>query len=461
MTKSLVRIVVAALCVGAGLAAILSGVVGSAPASAKANADHDSRARTLQVGSPSLGDKPDDFDSSGDFWGRFTNLTPYTLTYVTRGGNPPPDGSWFNNGNGEIPDTVKPGQTFAWELRYYSAQGCSTCIDKQYVYSGFLTYRADVVGATTPEYVTMGVSGCNCTGTYHGSIRDISVQVFNTDAPPAPPNPYTGTGYDPINDLNVSSPPGTHNTTGAQIHWTQSGTGGNNVLFQVDGDFSVNAAKDPPALVDILNSMCGGTLPSTMCSFTSTGPLTWGTGDRTLQATHASCVISGTPEVSGTSQPPPENDPDWQEVSVEASRTASISVGGSITASTEVNLLDIISAEVSVKFGAEHEWANTSTFEKTTRIYVPDNYIGKVWIAPVVGKVTGTLVVTSFFPGAFAKYTITNFSETRSGAAKSLTTPAFDILTDARPLTADERAQFCPAAADSRGSLRLAAVRSR
>lgn len=57
-----------------------------------------------------------------------------------------------------------------------------------------------------------------------------------------------------------------------------------------------------------------------------------------------------------------------------------------------------------------------------------------------MGKVSGTLVVKT----ALASYTITNFEETATGVSKDLTTPAFNIITFSRQMTAGEYHQLCP-----------------
>jgi hypothetical protein len=124
---------------------------------------------------------------------------------------------------------------------------------------------------------------------------------------------------------------------------------------------------------------------------------------------------------------------------VEAKRTKSVSVGGSLTASAEAKLFGVIDTEVSAKIGIEHEWSETMTFEKVTRVYVPRNWVAQVWIAPVIGKVTGTLVVST----KNASYTITNFEQTASGVSKDLTTPAFNIMTNSRQMTPQEWQSVC------------------
>ena len=78
---------------------------------------------------------------------------------------------------------------------------------------------------------------------------------------------------------------------------------------------------------------------------------------------------------------------------------------------TELNLFDTISAKISVEIEAEHEWQEVMTFTRSSKVYLPSNDVGSIWVAPTVATVTGTLVVSS----GPATYTITNFAETRSG----------------------------------------------
>ena len=194
--------------------------------------------------------------------------------------------------------------------------------------------------------------------------------------------------------------------------------------------------------------MCAGARGTT-CSFTQLGDPRWSIGDPVSQATVKSCGpeppgLSGQRPVTN----PPADSPDWHEVTVEAKRTKSVSIGGSLSVSAEAELFHVIDAEVTAKIGIEHEWSETTTFEKSTRIYVPRNWIAGVWVAPVIGKVTGTLVVTT----DLARYTITNFDQTASGVSKDLLTPAFNIMTNSRQMTAQEYQVACKQSAKLPGA---------
>jgi len=161
--------------------------------------------------------------------------------------------------------------------------------------------------------------------------------------------------------------------------------------FQTKGNYVIDGTKAPPQLGDILNAMCAGA-QGTSCSFTPTGPLTWGIDWHELSSQGAADNIdcSAPPGAStdrgasvarqrtrvrirGTEQPPgpPAGDPDWHEVSVTESRETSFSVGGSVSAGVEFELLHVIGTEVSVKFGVETEWSDMNDITKTIRIYLP------------------------------------------------------------------------------------------
>jgi hypothetical protein len=92
-----------------------------------------------------------------------------------------------------------------------------------------------------------------------------------------------------------------------------------------------------------------------------------------------------------------------------------------------------------VSVEAEHEWEEVKSLSRETKAFVPPRDIASVWVVPVVGKVTGTLVVSN----GTATFTATNFSEVRSGVSKDALTPAFDVITKVRPMTASELADHC------------------
>jgi hypothetical protein len=412
MRRLLVAVVA---CVAAASALVLT-AVGVAPVASKASA-------TIVYG----------FNGK-DAEGRIVNLTPYPWTFVSKSAN-----HWVS----AFSATLQPGQEFVYRLQPYNDYATTQ------EYSGWFTYRADTLDHH--EFLTVTLSGSHCTGI-----------CLPRDGPALSVSVWNGTRALNVDKFGrVDYGPKTPNP---EIGWTASGNA--NVwpgqdapfdfTFQTKGNYTVDAAKAPPQLADLLDAMCAGA-SGTKCSFTQIGDIRWGIGALDQQTSIKSCHISDgrrsrTAVVGGGGAPPPNDSPDWHEVTVEAKRTRSVSFGGSITASTELNLFDTIDTEVSVKIGAEHEWADTTTFSKTTRVYVPQGWLAGVWVAPVLGKVTGTLVVST----ALASYTITNFEETASGVSKDLTTPAFDIMTYSRPMTAEEIQRLCPqaASADRRAPVR-------
>ena len=392
--------VAAAICLAVALSVVASQLAGAA--SVKAHKPPTLSKAALRGGVPG------GIDDHGDVWGRVSNLTPYTWTLNGTHGQ-------SNLGGVPLPTTVLPGQDFVYEAAMYADH--SNALATRWYFDAFITYQAQTV--TGLEILTIRISGCHCVNTIDPPESEVSVQVY-------------------------------YNTKPGEIGWTQSDSVGSDVQFQVHGNFSIDASTDPPALVDVINAMCSGATGTT-CSFTPTGPLTWGVGDPVLKATAENCTISA-PQQSqassglGTSDDPPDLDPNWHRFTVTQARTASISVGGSLTVSTEVSLFGIIGTAVSAKFGAEHEWADTKELDKTTKIYLPTNYIGSVWVAPVEGKVTGTLVVAN----AVASYTISNFGQVKSGVSRDLLTPAFNVMTTSRPMTPTEFHDLCIAKLESR-----------
>jgi hypothetical protein len=111
-----------------------------------------------------------------------------------------------------------------------------------------------------------------------------------------------------------------------------------------------------------------------------------------------------------------------------------LSVNASLSTGVEVDVFNAVEAGVSAEFGVEREWSDTTAITKTVRILLPRDWIGGVWIAPVVAKVSGTLQVST----NQASYTITNFQETKDGVSPNDTTAPYDVITYTRPLTMDE-----------------------
>jgi hypothetical protein len=357
-----------------------------------------------------------DIGGDGTFNGNFYNVTPYTWTLV-RAQAPPasPFGVGNNCGPGtcweaNFPATIGPGQSFAYSLIPNTDQVGSVFAPGQRLgYDGWFTYQVNPLGAP-PEYLTIAISQCKCSGIY--GTGGVLVQAFNTVGAPTP-------AYDPGSQFRPNYP----DTQNPQVGWTQSEY---SATFQIQGSWSVNAATNPGGFSDVLNTLCSGAVDTT-CTFTQVGPLTWGDGTPVITGTAAACV-------SGS-----DNQPGWHEIDYTASQSASLTVGAGLTLSTETNLFDLIKTDLSVSIEASHEWAQTQTFTRSAKVYIPPNFIANVWLAPVVGKVSGTLVISS----GPATFTITNFGETRSGVTKGDLTPAFNDITQIRPMTSQELQSLC------------------
>lgn len=379
--------------------------------------------------------------------GHVTNLTPYTWSLVLKSEGP--FGTWVGP---PLPATVRPTQGFDYQTRAYTGEYHVCCVTNWF-FKSWVTYRADTPRGT--EYLTIWVNGCwtegltNC-GAFTKST--LTVSAYNTTAP-------YHTTQAPFEDL---APPGpaTHDPA---IGSTQSSDFRSDVLFQVQGNYALDAAKSPPELPAVLNLMCAGAT-GTSCSFTPTGQLTWGIGDLTFQGSADNLDCSAPPPKQSTaarlptSQEPAAprgDDSDWREVSITEGRETSLSLGESISLGAEGELFGVIKASVSVKYGIEREWADNTEIKKSVKIFLPSNYIGGVWTAPVVAKVTGTLVVKT----NLASYTITNFAATKDGVSPDLKTPPFDVMTFTRPLTAaeyqTEHQRKCPAGVAGIGSLEV------
>jgi hypothetical protein len=430
MVELIRRAIAMVVCSGA-VALLVTATAGAAPALAAAGMPNLTNQAQIGVGAKlsqlAVQDNaPGGMGDPGDIWGRVTNLTPYTFTLEAQSHSPASQLQWQENGGQtKIPQTVQPGQDFVYDLRGNPVDAPFLGARRANFSMGWMTYAADTVNGQ--ELLTIQFDGTWAVNIFNVWLQAPVITVYNSDRIPQ-------------SEASFPLPPGAHQ----EIGWTQSDGVGSDIQFATRGSFSLDGSKDPPQLTGMLNSMCAGAA-GTSCTFTATGPLTWGVGTPVQKAEAVNCTVAGAKTgqrrvtAADPPDPPPASDPGWHRFSIEVGRTASLSAGGAITASTELNLLDVIATEVSVKFGAEHEWSNTKDFEKTTVIYLPSNYIGGIWVAPVVGKVAGTLVVST----RLATYTITNFGAVRSGANRDLQTPAFNVLTDARPMTATEYQDNC------------------
>jgi hypothetical protein len=380
--------------------------------------------------------------SDGYLNGALYNLTPYTWTKVAQGspatcyvravgnGFVPTSDCWAPQ---QPPATIAPGgaagYTVAPNVTAYPVLG--NLFSTKFGYDAWVTYRVDVLGGA-PEYVTFTVSQCYCTFTYGSS--NPRLDVWNTTAPP--PSSYDP-GTNPASPATPSAVP--------QITYSHNVPYLYDQTFQIAGNYTVDASTDLGApFVSVLNTICGSN--ASACSFTQTSPLKWGIDPAVKEGQALNCTVSQTatrrssPATAvGTEPPPPPLDPNWFQVEYEAAQSATLTVGGGLTVATEFNLFGTIGGKISVELEAEHEWQEVKTFTRGSKVYVPSNNIASIWVAPVVGKVTGTLVVSN----GSATFTATNFSETRSGVTKDPLTPAFNVITKIRPMTAGEYKANC------------------
>ena len=374
--------------------------------------------------------------------GTIANLTPYTWTFVTKAAsNTSPGNNYWNN---NFPATLQPGQSFTYSIRPQANYATTR------KYNGFFTYKVNAINHT--EYLTVDLEGAHCTGI-----------CFDRDGPPLVPKAY-----------NATRPPDTHNgfsdtdfgpaTQNPEIGWSTSGStfvfppnqnSDFNFTFAAAGDYTLDASKLDPQAASLLSGLCGKIQgANTSCSFTQIGDIRWGIGTPVAQTgTIKSCDSEPPSLTTGREiKNPPADSQDWHEVTVEVSRTHSVSVGGSVAGSIGADVFGVIDTEVTAKIGVEHEWSETTSFEKSTRVYVQRNWVAGIWVAPVIGKVTGTLVFTVKFQAGgttkTATYTITNLEETASGVSKDLTTPAFNIMTNSRQMTPQEWQLACKKEAD-------------
>jgi hypothetical protein len=374
---------------------------------------------------------------NGYLSGALYNATPYTLTKVAQASpatciNASPYADCW--GPQEPAATIAPGGAGGYTLAPNLADLPDTLYYK-FGYDAWVTYRVNVVGGA-PEYMTFAVTQCYCSLTQGNSYPDLN--VWNTTAPPP-------AGFDPA--TSPGKPPGTL-TGSPQITYAHNLPYLFDQSFQVSGDYTTDAASNQgQALGELLNSWCSG-VAGTTCSFTQTSPLVWAVGPAVKQGEAVNCTVAATEPRSSPSgsavgdEPPPAPpplDPDWFQVEYESAQSATLTVGGSVSVGTELNLFDTISAKISVEVEAEHEWQEVKTFTRSSKIYLPSNDVGSIWVAPTVATVTGTLVVSS----GPATYTITNFAETRSGVSRDPLTPALNVITQIRPMTADEYKANC------------------
>jgi hypothetical protein len=377
-------------------------------------------------------------DDRGRLSAAVYNFTPYTWTLVSvQQGAPCP----YNDPTGENrcwaappPQTVAPGASPVYQLDPNDSE--SAPFSTKFGYDAYFTYRVDVLGGGAPEYVTIAISQCACSGVYGSHIA--TVLEWDTVAPP--PAGYLASSL---------APPGPQ-TANAQLG-AQPGPQLYDVTVSAVGDFSFDASTDlGRPFVDLLNSACAGA-DNTSCSFTQTAPVTYGPGELSDEQPGQNCDLGPSPPAG---ELPPDSDPNYKVIEQAVTQSASLSVGAGVTVSAEFSLFGTISSEASVSVEAEHEWEEVQTYTRKTKVFIPSNSWGFAWWAPTVGRVTGTLVAKI----GSAMYTATNFTEVRSGVTGvtdplKQPTPAFNVVTKTRPMTAAELAKFCGVGSSARSAL--------
>lgn len=380
--------------------------------------------------------------SDGYLSGNLYNLTPYTWIKVAEASPATCYGKYADGTGGRATSncwdvnepraTIAPGSASGYTVlpNVIDLPVLGNLFSTKFGYDAWVTYRVDVLGGA-PEYVTFTVSQCWCSFTYGNSYPRLD--VWNTTAPPP-------AGYDPGSNPN---PPAAQ-TANPQVTYSHNAPSVFDQTFQIAGNYTVDASTDLGApFVSVLNTICGS--KASACSFTQTSPLKWGIDPPVKEGQALNCTVPaqatrGSPAGGAVGdEPPPANDPNWFEVEYEAAQSATLSVGGGLTVATEFKLFDTISGKISVKVEAEHEWQEVKTLTRSAKVFIPSNNIASIWVASVVGKVTGTLVVST----GSATFTAINFTEERSGVTKGDLTPAFNVITQIRPMTSSEIKANC------------------
>lgn len=353
--------------------------------------------------------------------GRFAagvyNLTPYTWTLVKSEAPQSCDayvivgGCWQ-----QLPAaTLAPGASTNYILAQNYQQVYSSLYSYVYGYNGWFTYRVDVAGAPA-EYITIAVSQAYRSGVYGNDVPALR-QFITTTAPPDDYNP--GSNPDPYPAPATPDPQLTYQVGVPQEF---------DLTYTLIGNHTVDAKTSAgAALAKLLDGLCSAST-GTGCSFAQEGQIAWSSGD------------PGSPYLA-TNCAPPNGLPSSYTVSYEVAQSQAFTVGGGISATAQFQLGEVFANSVTVSVEAEHEWRQTSTFTRTSTITIPAGDIGLLFVAPTVAVATGTLTLTS--PNS--TFTVTNFSETRSGVTRDALTPAYNVLTYARPMTPTELSVHCPA----------------
>jgi hypothetical protein len=358
-------------------------------------------------------------DGNGFLNAAVYNSTPYTWTLVTAQTIPTATGCQNGCWSGPPAGTLAPGAGSLYQLVYNVSKTAYGSVF--FGYDGYFTYQVDVAGGP-PEYITVGISQAYSSGFAYGNALP-SLQVWDTVAPPP-------AGYDPAG-LKAPGPL----TANPQLVVRLNDPTLFDPNISVAGNFTIDASKGQNTpLVELLNAACGQGAVNASCSFTENS-LTYGPGPPTAFGPFNSCVGPGGP---------PNDFQNYATVGYSESRSASLSVGAGVTSSAEVGVFGVVELGASISLDAETQWEDTGTFARASKIYLPANSVGFIWVSPTVGTVTGTLVATI----GSATYTATNFSEVRSGVSAPsdpINDPgsAYTVVTKTRPMTPSEMSADC------------------
>jgi hypothetical protein len=377
--------------------------------------------------------------STGSLDGAIYNATPYTWTLVSQQAPATCIAPTAGCYESPLASTVPPGGGFVWNLapNVDDSPVLLNGFSWKIGYDAYFTYESTPVTGP-PEYLTVALSQCYCTGTY-GSGQPAHQAYITSSPPSADFDPGTGAGS---SGAAISNP---------EVQAKVATPYAYDTTLSLIGDHTFDATTaQGQNFGNLLNQLCSGG-SGTTCSYAQNGPTVYGSGTPTNTGFGFTCTQPAAAGGGGGSG----SDTGYVAVGYTAGESATLTVGGSITVGTEFNLLDTISGEISVTAQAQHQWTESKTLARTVYVYIPDYSIGKIFVAPTVGKVTGTLTATT---GA-SQYTITNFSETRDGVSNDGNTtidanptnptnpnglPQFEVLTNTYPMTAAQKAQFCP-----------------
>jgi hypothetical protein len=364
--------------------------------------------------------------SSGVLSAAVYNVTPYTWTLVAAR-------SFMNTGAdaGALQTTpaatIAPGGASGYGMNSNAYLDCLGNSLSWYGYDSYFTYQVDVLGGPS-EYLTVAITGADSTGgcAPYWSQQYAGAAVYITSNQPA-------SNWDPATGNAPGPAPANQ-----QINYQHNVPTLYDQTFVVNGNWTVDASTTlGRAFDDVLNQVCNvGTPPpaNSPCEFTQTGPLIWGAGAPSTTGPTYNC-----------NDPSPSDPADLLDITYAADSSASLSAGGGLSVATEGSLFGIVATTVTVEVDAQKEWTTGTSFSRTASAYIPRGSSGTIWTAPVIATVAGTLVVKT---GA-ATFTVTNFTETRSGVTKDNETPAYADTVLVQPMSSASLQQNCSRSAST------------